>query len=125
MAVLWLVATYFFLHEDMAWDGALLALVTVAALLGAVITCGVAVSAVVNSTVVGMAVLWLALYGTGFLLSVLPDRFPAPERTLNTLPYVLRGYYDLGLLCRIMIGSALASCVAALFGMLYFARRDV
>src|SRR5215472_907755 len=41
-----LVATYFLLHEDLSLIGSLVALATVAALLAAVITSGVAVSAV-------------------------------------------------------------------------------
>ena len=51
-----------------------------AALLAAVITCGVTVSAISNSTVLGIAVLWMILYGVGFLLSLLPAKFPSPDR---------------------------------------------
>jgi ABC-type transport system involved in multi-copper enzyme maturation permease subunit len=112
-------------HEDLSPGGGLVALVTVAALLAAVITCGVAVSAVANSTVVGIAVLWLLLYGGGFALSLLPESYPTPDRILQRLPYTLRGYYNLDDLGRLIGWSCAVSFVAALVGMGYFARRDV
>src|SRR6516164_1406969 len=62
-------------HEDLSLVGGLVALATVAVLLAAVITCGVTVSAIANSTVVGIAVLWLLLYGGGFALSLLPTAY--------------------------------------------------
>jgi ABC-2 type transport system permease protein len=120
-----LVSSFFLLHEDMKIGGCLIALVTVAAFLGVVITCGVTVSAVANSTMLGMAVLWVVLYGGGFVLSLLPERFPSPDRALNSLPFVLRGYYDLQSLGRLIGYAALASCITALVGMVYFSRRDV
>jgi ABC-type transport system involved in multi-copper enzyme maturation permease subunit len=125
MGLLALIGGYFLLHEDLKWSGSLLALATVAALLGAVVSCGVAVSAMVNSTVLGIAILWFALYGSGFILSLLPARVPAPDRLLNQLPDVLRGYYNLHALGRLMGWSALASCGVALIGLVYFSRRDV
>jgi ABC-type transport system involved in multi-copper enzyme maturation permease subunit len=96
-----------------------------AVVLGTYLVLSVAASAITNSTVLGIAVLWLLIYGGGFALSLLPTHFPAPTRTLNSLPYVLRGYYDLDALGRLVGWSALASCAAALVGMVYFARRDV
>jgi ABC-type transport system involved in multi-copper enzyme maturation permease subunit len=125
LSVAALVSSLFLLHEDLRADGSLVALATVAALLAAVATCGVAASAITNSTVLGIAVLWLLLYGGGFALSLLPAHFPSPSRLLHSLPYVLRGYYDLDALGRLAGWSALASCAAALVGMAYFARRDV
>ena len=53
LGMLSLVASLFFLQEDLSLVGSVVALLTVAALLGAVISCGVAVSAVANSTVAG------------------------------------------------------------------------
>jgi ABC-type transport system involved in multi-copper enzyme maturation permease subunit len=113
------------LHEDLSPDGSAVALLTVAALLAAVISCGVTVSAVTNSTVLGIAVLWVSVYGAGFLLMFLPESFPSPDRILSRLPHVLRGYYDLRWAGRLVGWSALASWLAALVGMGYFARRDV
>jgi ABC-2 type transport system permease protein len=113
-----LAASYFLLHEDLSWPGSLVALATVAALLATVITCGVTVSAMVNSSVLGIAVLWIIVYGTGFAL-------PPLHRGLNNLPNVLRGYYDLTAQGRLMGCAALVSAAVAVFGMAWFARRDV
>jgi ABC-type transport system involved in multi-copper enzyme maturation permease subunit len=120
-----LVSSLFLLHEDLSLTGSLAALATVAAILAAIITCGVTVSAIANSTVVGIAVLWVLLYGGGFALSLLPARYPSPDRALQRLPYVLQGQYDPDALLQLVGWSALASCLTAVVGMAYFARRDV
>lgn len=125
MGAIALVGSFFLLHGDLHPMGSLVALATVAALLAAVITCGVTVSAIANSTVVGITVLWIILYGTGFALSLLPEHLPSPDRVLNNLPFTLRGYYDLEAVGTLIGWSALASCGIALVGMGYFARRDV
>ena len=125
MGLVALVGSAVLLDEDLDWKGSLLALVTVAALLALVITSGVTVSALSSSTVLGIAVLWILLYGTGFTLTQLPAPLPSPARTLANLPHVLRGHYDLQALGEFIGWSALASCGVALVGMAYFARRDV
>src|SRR5262249_53469637 len=84
-----LVASAFVLHEDLSLAGCAMALATVAALLAAVVTCGVTVSAICNSTALGVAVLWVVLYGGGFALSLLPARVPSPDRALAMLPNIL------------------------------------
>ncbi|HZU36222.1 MAG TPA: ABC transporter permease, partial [Gemmataceae bacterium] len=113
------------LHEDLSLSGGLVALATVATLLAVVITCGVTVSAIANSTVVGIAVLWLLLYGGGFALSLLPSAYLTPDRILQRLPHILHGYYNLEDLGRLVGWSCGCSCLMALVGMGYFARRDV
>ncbi len=113
------------LHEDLSWDGSAVALITVAAILATVITCGVTVSAIANSTVLGIAVLWAVLCGGGFLLSFLPQRYPSPDRALQRLPHILQGNYDLNSLAQFVGWSLVACCVTALVGLAYFSRRDV
>jgi hypothetical protein len=125
MGIVALTASYFLLHEDLSLIGSLVALATVAALLAAVITSGVTVSAMVNNTVVAIAVLWIVLYGAGFALSLLPTHYPSPDRIVGSLPAVLRGFYDLTALGRIAGYSALFSLVTALVGLISFSRRDV
>jgi putative exporter of polyketide antibiotics len=120
-----LVASAFLLHEDLSPGGCALALATVATLLAAVVTCGVTVSAMCNSTVLGIAVLWVTLYGGGFALSLLPTRFLSPDRALANLPHVLKGYYDLEAILQFMGGTLGLSCLIACVGSLSFARRDV
>lgn len=121
-----LIAAFFLLHgENLTFLGSLLALVTVAALLVPVITCGVTVSATVGSTVISIAVVWLILYGSGFLLSLLPTNFPTPDRVLVNLPNILRGLYDAPLIGRLILWSLATSLAIAIFGMISFSRRDV
>jgi len=91
----------------------------------AIVSGGVAVGAVVNSSVLGIAILWLILYGTGFLLSLMPPPFPSPDRTLAMIPQVLRGTYDTQVLWQLLLGSFVISVVPVLFGMFIFARKDV
>ncbi len=125
LGVVTLISALFLLHEDLSWDGSLMALLTVAALLAAVVTCGVTVSAIANSTVLGIAVLWTILCASGFLLSFLPQRYPTPDRALQRLPHILQGNYDFTSLTQFAGWAALASCLTALVGMIYFSRRDV
>src|SRR5437763_785967 len=79
------------LHEDLDYSGCFLALLTVGAVLAAIITLGVTVSAMVTSTAVGIAALWLVIYGGGFILSLLPAWVPSPDRALHNLPQILQG----------------------------------
>lgn len=125
LGVLILISALFLLHEDLSWHGSLVGLFTIAALLGAVITCGVTVSAIANSTVLGIAVLWSILCAAGFLLSFLPPRYPTPDRALQRLPHILQGHYDLTSLAQFVGWSILVSCVTALIGLAFFSRRDV
>jgi ABC-type transport system involved in multi-copper enzyme maturation permease subunit len=125
LGVLMLISAMLLLHEDLSWHGSLVGLAAIAALLGAVITCGVTVSAIANSTVLGIAVLWSILCAAGVLLSFLPSRYPTPDRTLLRLPYILQGHYDFTSLSQFVGWAILASCLTALVGLAYFSRRDV
>jgi ABC-2 type transport system permease protein len=111
--------------ENLSVPGSLVALGTVAALLAAVISWGVTISAMANSTLLGIAVLWLAVYGAGFILSLMPATYPSPDRALKTLPGILRGSYDTQLVTRVVLVSVVASLLAAVVGLIGFARRDV
>jgi hypothetical protein len=126
MSSIALGGAYFLLHsENLDLKGSLVALATVATLLIGVITCGVSVSAMSNNTLVSITVVWLALYGGGFLLSFLPGSVPTPDRALRNLPNILQGLYDWQILGRVMLSSVTASLVIACIGMVYFSRRDV
>ncbi len=119
------IGSMLLLDEDLSVLGSVVALLTVAAMLGAVVSCGVAVSAMANSTMLGIGILWFILYGGGFLLSLLPASFPAPDRVLQRLPEIVRGQYHLAALGKLVVWSAGVSCVTAFIGMAYFSRRDV
>jgi hypothetical protein len=125
MGTTWLAASHFLLHEDVKLRGAAISLLTVALLLAAVISLGVMVSAITSSTVLGIAILWMGLYGASFLLSLMPEGVPSPDRVLQQLPYILRGWYDVANLGRMMLWSLGVSVIAAAVGLVYFARRDV
>jgi hypothetical protein len=120
-----LVSSAILLQQDLSLVGSAVALLTVTVMLAAVITCGVTFSSITNSTIMGITVLWLFIYGVGFTLSLLPSRFPSPEQALNRLPHMLRGYYDLHYLGQLTLWSAGISLFVALIGIGYFARRDV
>ena len=125
LTLLALVGSFFLLHKDLDPGGSLVALLTVAGLLAVVTTGGVAVSAVTNSTVLGITVLWVLLYGTGFILSLLPRDCPSPDRALENLPNILRGLYDLQVFGRLMAWCGGICFGVALVGLVLFSRRDV
>ncbi len=126
LAVTAVLGASLLLHSDsLTTDGAVVAVLVVGALLVLVITCGVSVSALSTSTVVSITLVWLLLYGVGFLMSLLPAHYPAPDRALQNLPQVLRGYYDLHMISRLVSGALSLSLLIALAGMIGFARRDV
>jgi len=125
MSAAMLLASAFLLHEDLSVLGCLMALLTVSALLAAIISCGVAVSAICNTTLLGVAILWVLLYGGGFALSILPASYPSPDRLLRSLPFILRGYYDARALGELMAWAAGLSVVVAVVGAAHFARRDI
>jgi ABC-2 type transport system permease protein len=120
-----LLSSYLLLADDLSVAGCLAALLTVAALLTAVVSCGVAVSALVNSSVLGISIIWLAIYGSGFVLSLLPTYLPSPGRTVANLGSILRGYYDVQALLRLAGWSLAVSVGMAVVGSIGFARRDV
>jgi ABC-2 type transport system permease protein len=126
MGLLILAGAFCLLHgETLSFVGTLVALTVVSAILVAVITCSVTVSAVANTTMVSIAVGWLAVNGAAFVLSLLPHRYPAPDRVLKSMPDMVHGIYDMHAVTRLVLGSLILSVVAALAGMLYFSRRDV
>jgi ABC-type transport system involved in multi-copper enzyme maturation permease subunit len=125
MGLIALTASYFFLHEDMSLVGSLVALVTVLTILAATATCGVTVSAISNSTLLGIGILWVAVYGVGFALAFLPSSYPTPDRVLASLPHILCGQYDLHALWRLILYAMGGSCLVAIVGLGYFGRRDV
>jgi ABC-2 type transport system permease protein len=138
LGVLLLMSSSFLLQQDLSLIGSAVALLTVAVMLALVITCGVTFSAITNSTIMGITILWIFLYGIGFTLSLLPQHLPydttkgtvswaelAPDQALSRLPYMLRGHYDLQYLGQLTLWSAVISLVVAVIGLGYFAYRDV
>lgn len=126
LAAIAIGGAYLLLHnDDLTITGSIVGVTVVAALLVLVTTCGVSVSALSTSTVVSITIVWLMLYGAGFLMSLLPAHYPAPDRALQNLPNVLKGYYDLQMISRLVSGALSLSVLVAVAGMIGFARRDV
>jgi hypothetical protein len=126
LCLLSLLGGLLLLHgEALTLRGSLVAIVMVAALLVIVITSGVSVSAISNNTVVSIAIVWLSLYGIGFVMSLLPAQYPSPERALENLPSILRGDYNVQRVYNLVLGSAGVSFVISFVGMMMFSRRDV
>jgi ABC-2 type transport system permease protein len=125
MASAMLMAFHFLLTDDLTFNGCLAAIVTMSAMLAAVVAMGVAVGSISNSTVVGITALWIALYGTGLLMSLLPSTYPTPEKVLSRLPHVLQGQYNLTSLADWVFGGIALAIISAVMGMLAFSRKDV
>jgi hypothetical protein len=84
----------------------------------------VTVSALTNGTAVGIAFLWMVLYG-GFAPGLLPPSSPSPDRELHRLPHVSHGDYNLRVPGERIAWSAGLSFATALIGLFRLGRRDV
>lgn len=124
-----LVASYFLFRADADSDltlvGGLAAVVAVCAVLVVIVSWGVTIGAMTNGTVLGITVFWLVLYGLGFLLTLLPEPWPSPDRELGRLKYVLQGQFNTGLLANLLLAAVGLSGLAAAVGLVGFSRRDV
>lgn len=119
------LGSYFVLHENLSIRGSLMALAVIAMLLTVVVTAGVTLSAYLHSSVVGMSVLWLVLYGGGVLLELLPNRYATPDRILRQLPNILIGDFTSSAMNEIFVVTMVISLVVGAAGLIGFGRRDV
>jgi hypothetical protein len=124
-----LTASYFLFRSDAETDlslaGGLAAVLAVTAVLAVIVSWGVTIGALTNGTVLGITVFWLVLYGAGFLLSLLPEPYPSPDRELGRLKFVLRGQYNGSVLFNLVLAATGLSVLAAAVGLHGFNRRDV
>lgn len=124
-----LVAGYFLFKADAETDltlvGGAAAVLAVSAMLAAVVSWGVVIGALSGGTVLGITVFWLLLYGAGFLLTLMPEPWPSPDRELARLKFVLRGQFNEVLLANLVAGSAVLCAAAAAVGLVGFSKRDV
>lgn len=123
------LASYFLFKDDSQTDlslaGSLVAVLVVCALFAVIVSWGVTIGALANSTMMGITVFWLVLYGTGFLLTLLPEPWPSPDRQLARLKFMLQGQYNPAALTELLVVSLLLSAGAAVVGLLGFSKRDV
>lgn len=125
VGLLVLATSCFLLEFDLSIIGSLIGLAIVAAILGIVVSCGVTMSSLCNSTPLGIAILWMGLYGIGVALALLGYGQLNPMRLLNLLPALVQGKYDAQVQAELIGWCALASVIAALVGLINFSRRDV
>lgn len=124
-----LLASYFLFnddaHSDLSLTGGAAAVLTVCAIFAVIVSWGVTIGALTNSTMLGITVFWLALYGSGFLLTLLPEPWPSPQRQLARLHFMLQGQFNSELMTQLLLGCAGLSLLAAGVGLIGFSRRDV
>ncbi len=124
-----ILASYFLFKDDAQTDlsfaGSCAAVLAVCAVLAVIVTWGVTIGALANSTMLGITVFWLVLYGAGFLLSLMPEPWPSPERQLTRLKFVLQGQYNPAAITQLLTVSFVLCAVAAAVGLLGFSKRDV
>ncbi|HVL12357.1 MAG TPA: ABC transporter permease [Gemmata sp.] len=129
LAAVVLLAGYFLFKDDAESDlslvGGLASVVAVSAVLAVIVSWGVVIGALTNGTVLGITVFWLLLYGVGFLMTLLPEPWPSPDRELTRLKFVLRGQFNEVMLGNLVIGSVVSCAAAAVVGLVGFSRRDV
>jgi ABC-2 type transport system permease protein len=112
-------------ESDLSFIGSLAAVCAVTAVLAVIVTWGVVIGALTNGTVLGITIFWLVLYGTGFVLSFLPEPWPSPDRELSRLKFVLRGQFNEALFGNLLLVSVMLCLVASVVGLIGFNRRDV
>ena len=123
------LASYFLFKDDSQTDlsfaGSFAAVLVVCAILAVIVSWGVTIGALANSTMLGITVFWLVLYGAGFLLTLMPEPWPSPERQLARLKFVLQGQYNPAALTQLLITSFVLCTAAATVGLFGFSKRDV
>ena len=124
-----MLASYFLFKDDsqsdLSFGGGLAAVLAVCAVLAAIVSWGVTIGALTNGPMLGITVFWLVLYGSGFLLSLLPEPWPSPDRQLARLKFVLQGQYNPAVLTQLLVASSVLCAVAAVVGLIGFSKRDV
>lgn len=124
-----MIAAYFLFKSDAQSDlslvGGLAAVLAVGSLLAVIVTWGVVVGALTHGTVLGITVFWLLLYGVGFLLTLMPEPWPSPERELARLKFVLRGQFNEMFLLNLVLMCGLLCAAAGSLGVVGFSKRDV
>lgn len=112
-------------ESDLSLAGGVAAVVAVCAVLMAIVSWGVTIGALTSGTVLGITIFWLVLYGSGFLLTLLPEPWPSPDRELAKLKHVFSGQYNGERLTNVVAVAFGVSGLAAVVGLLAFSRRDV
>jgi hypothetical protein len=125
MAAAVLTAYHFLLEPDVSLGGGVAATLIAVGVLAAVVAWGVTIGALANGTVIGLTVFWLALFGTLFLTSFLPDPFPSPGYLIAQMRSTLRGQFDPLTVAKVVGGCLSVAVAGAAVGLIGFGRKDV
>lgn len=125
IGLLVLAASCFLVEMDLSIIGCIIGLLVVLGVLAIVASAGVTVSSLCNSTVLGIAILFMVLYGIALTLAILGYGQLNPLKLWKLMPSLLEGKYDFDAQVGLIGWCAVASIVSAAVGLVYFARRDV
>jgi ABC-2 type transport system permease protein len=120
-----LVAAAVLLRSDLDWYDSALCLLLVASLLTLVVCCSVTVSGMVQSTVLGITMVWIGIYTLGAALLLVPLGFLDLGDWLQKLPLLMRGQTDTSAQVNMLVYCLSLALVVTLVGMTHFARKDV
>ncbi len=105
--------------------GAVTAITMLAAVLAVVVSWGVAIGAVTSSTVLGITIFWMVIFGSLAAFSRMPSDYPNLNWLMDGLKNVLRGTAHTTDVGQFLFGSLVLAVVGASIGLGIFARRDV
>jgi ABC-type transport system involved in multi-copper enzyme maturation permease subunit len=125
MGIVVLVASCFLVEMDLSIVGCIVGLLILMGVLSIVASAGVTISSLCNSTVLGIAILFMVLYGIALTLAILGYGQLNPLKLWKLMPTLLEGKYDLDAQAALFGWCMAASVGSALVGLVYFARRDV
>jgi putative exporter of polyketide antibiotics len=120
-----LVSSAFLLRGDLVWHDSVLCLLLVASLLMLVVCCAVTVSSMVQSTVLGITMVWIGLYTLGAALLLVPMGRLNLGDWLEKLPLLMRGQLETSSQWHMLWGCLSLAVLITLAGLLYFSRKDV
>ena len=120
-----LVGAAILLNADLDWHSSALCLMLVASLLTLVVCSAVTVSGMVQSTVLGITMVWIGVYTLGAALLLVPLGFLDLGDWLQKMPLLMRGQVDTAEQVNMLVSCLGLALVITLIGMTNFARKDV
>lgn len=120
-----ILAAALVLQSDISLVGCGLSIGVVATLLAVVVSCGVAVSGMVDSALLGIALLWIGLYAVGAALVLIPMPMLDYGKMLRNLPILLRGQVEPNMVLKLIAAGVALAVITAVLGLVGFSRRDL
>ncbi len=120
-----LLGSSLLLGEDLTFHGSLIALWTISVTILGVCAWGTSLGALTNSSILGITILWIILYGGSSLFTLLPESFPAPERIFAKMPGILKGEYGWEQVSPWTNFVLVTSAISIILGIWGFNRKDI